>query len=224
MNRKEYLMKLAEQLAISDDWSDKALKVNMAILEFDKKLPTVYARIGKCLEDRGNHIEARKSYKNAVILNPKCQGYRNALDRVEAKLKEAADKKHISEISRYKEAFEVGMAAKEDGDHMLAILALEKSVSYKRSPYALAALAATYRAVGDLERAEAIYREILACSNDSFAKVGLAAVLKDKGRHLEAEGLLSDTLEEEGSNTFALRTMGSVQGKKRNRQESKECF
>ena len=224
MNSVPKLISKAEQLAIAGDWGNDAIRVNIMILKLNNNIPGAYCRLGRCYEERGDLTRARNAFTRALVLDPKSQGYRNALDRVEVQLKKAADIKLISGVEKYKELFQIGMASKETGDYQLAIKALEKAISIKRSPYALAALAASYRGIGDLERAEAIYREILACSNDSFAKVGLAAVLKDKGRHKESEGLLTDTLRDDNSNIFALRTMGSVQNKKRNRQESKDYF
>ena len=55
----------------------------------------------------------------------------------------------------------------------------------------MAALAATYRSMGDLRKAIRIYREALKIEpNNAILKTGLAAALKDANRKVEAQNFI----------------------------------
>lgn len=224
MDKVKELISKAEKLAKEALWDDNAIKLNFQIIKLDKKNAGAYCRLGCCFEEKGDLAQAKKAFKNALIINNKSQGYRNALDRVEAKIKEISDKECIGEIKKYDEAFQIGMNAKNNGDINFAILALKKAIELKPTAYALTALAAAYRAEGLLDQAEVLYRNVLKIDDNAVVRTGLAAVLKDKRSFKEVEKLIEETLKVDNNDIFALRTAGSVYSKMRKKDKASECF
>ncbi|MHB8064335.1 MAG: tetratricopeptide repeat protein [Ruminiclostridium sp.] len=224
MDKLQEMILKAKQLAREDIWNDESIRINAAIIRLDKKNAGAYCRLGRCFEEKGDLLQARKAYKNALILDPKYQGYRNVLDRVDIKIKEEADSVLVEGIKKYREAFDVGMVAKRNGDYTLALKALEKAVYLNPTIYAMTALAASYRAIGELDKAEELYMKVLNKKDNQVAQVGLAAVLKDQGRGSIAKKLLEDILVDDKENEYALRAIGAVYQKGKNIIMAKESF
>lgn len=125
----------------------------------------------------------------------------------------AEDLQEVGDLSSFEEARSLGIAAR-SGSHPnypLAIAAFRKAFELDRRRYdVLTMLAATYRACKQLEKAEKVYRWILAHEDSTFARVGLAAVYADTKRPAKARKLYEEVLDQEPANSYALMGLGRV--------------
>jgi tetratricopeptide (TPR) repeat protein len=88
---------------------------------------------------------------------------------------------------------------------------LERALKLVSSDAARIALAAAYRDLQKLERAEAVYRAILADGENRAAQVGLAGVLRDLGSLPEALARCHLVLRRYPNDEHALRTLRAIQ-------------
>lgn len=158
--------------------------------------------------------------------------------RAEAKRAEAArkrererarpeDLRRIESLTSFEEARAVGRAARNarHPDYVLAVAALRKA--FKLAPQRrgiLTELAATYRASSQLEKAEKLYLWILDNHPNSAARVGLAAVYGDQGKHVKALKLYEEVLAREPGNPYALRGIARAYSDLGRHDEAAEAY
>lgn len=200
------------------------MKINILILKHDKKDTDSYLRLARYFVEKQEPYRARMIYLKALELRPDQQGIKNALKRVEEKIKSIEREEIIATLRDYTQAYNVGMEAKKQGNIKLAIAALECAMEFKATKYCITALAAAYRADKQLDKAEMLYNDVLSQEDCPIAKTGLAAVLRDKHQYAKAQKLYDEVLEETSTDPYALNGVGAVYSKKKMKQAAQECF
>lgn len=123
----------------------------------------------------------------------------------------AEDLQEVGGLNDFDEARSLGVVARKGRppNYPLAIAAFRRAFELDRRRYdVLTMLAATYRAHKQLDKAEKVYRWLLAREDSTYARVGLAAVYTDTERPAMARDLYEEVLDREPANTYALMGLG----------------
>lgn len=162
-----------------------------------------------------------------------------ARERIERQQAEAEELRRVQELTTFEEARGLGIAAasSEPPNHPVAIAAFKKAYELdprrrlrpgEAPPAGLfevpTRLARAYRKSGQHYRAQKMYEWVLARHDSRAAKVGLAAVHEDKGRHAVALALYEEVLSQSPHNPYALRGIARTLASLDRAEEASEAF
>jgi Flp pilus assembly protein TadD len=218
------LVRQAENLALAGRWDGEAIGVNTRILELDDRVAGAYTRLARCFTVQRNWLAARSMYRQVLEFDPNNRIASNQLAAVEERLGDLADLELVAEIEDFAEALSIGVAARRQGNTLLAIAALRRAVELDPTTYALTALGAAYRSNGQLAEAETVYRRAIKLRNDPAPRVGLAAVYADRGWLTKAHELYWHVLREDNRNVYALNGLGAVLTRRGRLEQAERCF
>jgi tetratricopeptide (TPR) repeat protein len=153
-----------------------------------------------------------RSCTGALRLDP---GNPIAENRLSEIARRRRHEKIADSLSSFEEAFRRGVEERHEGHTELALVILQRAESLAPNDACRVALAAAYRDLLKLERAEAIYRGVLRRAPNRAAQVGLAAVLRDSGRLPEAEALCRAVLARYPDDEYAQRTLRAIRADRR---------
>jgi tetratricopeptide (TPR) repeat protein len=224
MDELRLLVKQAEALASEGNWGDEAIGVNTRILELDDRLAGVYTRLARCFREQGNWLAACSMYQQVLVFDSTNRIATNQLANLEERLKDLEGIELIAEINDYREALSIGVAARRQGNAVLAIAALNHAVVLDPTLYALTALGAAYRLNRQLTEAESTYRRAIEMQDSAAARIGLAAVYTDQHRLRDAHSLYWRVLRDDGHNVYALNGLGAVLVKRGRLEQAECCF
>lgn len=181
-------------------------------------------RLARCFKERGNWLAAQAMYQQVLAFDPGNQIASNQLVAVNEKLEALHDIELVSEIDDHREAQSIGVAARKQGNALLAIAALRRAVQLVATPYTLTALGAAYRLNGQLDEAERSYRRAITMEGSPAARVGLAAVYAERGRLTESDALYRSVIREDERNIYALNGLGALLVKRGRLEQAEACF
>lgn len=162
-----------------------------------------------------------------------------AREKIERKRAQAEKLQRVEALTSFEEARGVGIEAAdaEPANHPLAIAAFKKAYELdprrklrpgRVPPSGLfeipTRLARVYRVSGQLYQAQRMYEWILERHDSRAAKVGLAAVHEDKGRHSVALGLYEEVLSQNPNNPYALRGIARTLSSLDRTEEAMEAY
>jgi tetratricopeptide (TPR) repeat protein len=214
----ENLREKAKQLALSDEWGPQAIAINTQMIELDEHAADAYTRLAKCFLAQNKIIAAYDMYKQVLEFDPKnriaannVQKFEDDVDRARVREREKQVFEDIASINSYEEAFNVGVAAKRQGNFKLAVALLERALELKpNNVYACNALGAAYRRNRNSDDARRVYQTALSIAVNFVSLVGLAAVERDARQFKEAISLYERVLSSEPQNAYALNGLGGV--------------
>ncbi len=245
----EALNSAAVNMGQTGNFGLKALLINTRILELSPDDLRALVRRGRCHRERDDFPAAKEDYLRALHISPGNAfverelreihaGWDAARERAEARFEReqaraekerarAEEFRSVREITSFREALAVGIAAGEGEtpDYAIAAVALERADELEPGrPGLLTRLARVYRCKRELDKAEETYRRALRLEDSRFAKVGLAAVLQDKDRPLEAKEMYREVLARYPDDAFALRGLGRTLASLGRYEEATEAF
>ncbi|MDF2989136.1 MAG: hypothetical protein K0R50_4646 [Eubacterium sp.] len=156
------LMDKAGQMALANEWGDKAYKINNAILKLDKDNCAAYTRLAKYYKLNNNISEAKVIYLKVLEIDPENRGAINNLNDLDR------DEKENDELDNYKT---VGDLMKEGQKSMLKgkfrfasklflkAFGMDPSISYAVS------LAEAYTKMGKADEVMKLYNQILSSTH-----------------------------------------------------------
>jgi tetratricopeptide (TPR) repeat protein len=162
-----------------------------------------------------------------------------ARGRIERRRAEAEELRRVETLTSFEEARGVGIkaAGAETPNYPLAIAAFKKAYELDpRRKFRLGEaplsglfeiptrLARVYRKSDQLYQAQRMYEWILERHDSRAAKVGLAAVHEDKGRHSVALGLYEEVLSQNPNNPYALRGLARTLSSLDRTEEAVEAY
>lgn len=207
-DRFSRLVARAEFLARADDWGDEAGKLNAAIVKLDPVNLSAHTRLAKWCLKRGRSGEAEQLYRRVLQLDRTNRIARNHLDEI---VRNRRYQMTANNLTTYSEAFRRGVEERRRGNSELAAVILRRAESLASHDACRVALGAAYRDLQMLERAEAVYRDVLSRDPSKAAQVGLAAVLRDQGRRSEAAVLCRAVLARYPGDQYAQATLAAIQ-------------
>ncbi len=160
-------------------------------------------------------------------------------EKIERKRAQAEELRRVEALTTFEEARGVGIeaAGSETPNYTVAIAAFKKAYELdprrklkpgKVPPSGLfeihTRLARVYRVSGQLYQAQRMYEWILERHDSRAAKVGLAAVHEDKGRHSRALGLYEEVLSQNPDNPYALRGIARTLSSLDRTEEAVEAY
>lgn len=162
-------------------------------------------------------IAAEEDYRRALELNPGNENIEKALREIEERVSERRDyEKRVDEIRsiiNFAEAYALGHAYKDKSlaRRRIAVEAFRQAFRLDGNKTSvLIELAAVHRSLWQRDEAERIYTWVLHRERNSAAKIGLAALYKDKKRLRDGLRLCDEVLIEEPSNPYALRCRAGI--------------
>ncbi len=149
------------------------------------------------------------------------------------------ERRAVERLTAFKEAYALGMDAirASPPDYPLAIAAFSKA--YRIDPRRKVRpgeqpnpglfevptrLAAAYRLNGQPHKARKMYEWVLEHFDNRFARMGLATVHADEGRHAEALRLYESVLADDPNNRYALRGVARTLAKLGRNEEAREAY
>lgn len=219
------LDKRARMLAQGANYSSEALKLNTRILELQPNDAVALSRLVDIYLHWGNKQAAEDLCNLILAHNPFDWRAKNRLDELSAERTRAEDRARkekgrqtyetqvmqlLTGLIHYEEAFAVGMIASRRHMYDLAVRVLQLTCKLRQTSAARVALAAVYRDMRDLRKAEKLLRSVLDDDPCDAAQVTLAAVLCDRGNLDEAYKLGLTVLKRDEQNVYALNAMGRI--------------
>lgn len=227
----EKLEREARDLRRKEDWGEKAVEANTQILEVDPRNVAALNRRAKCHLEQKNLSAAEVDYRRALEFTPKDANIQNALRQIEEETqRQRADREFIEEIrgiENFNEVYAIASThkGKSPSKRRIAIEAFKRAFLLDRKRiYVLIELAVVHRTLQQRDEAEKIYKWILQREANSVAKVGLAAVYKDKKRLRDGLRLCDEVLEQEPWNPHALRCRAGILSELDRGAEAAESF
>jgi tetratricopeptide (TPR) repeat protein len=202
------LVSRAESLALAGDWGDEAGAVNAELLRLDPKNVAAHTRLGNWCLHHDRTEDAEKLYRRVIELDPSNLIARNRLGEI---VRRRQHERLAANAPTFAEAFRQGVEARRRGKGELAVVFLEKAETLASSDAARIALAAAYRDIQKLDKAEAVYRAILAHGENRAARIGLAGVLRDLGNLPEAKALCRLVLSRYPNDDHAWHTLRAIE-------------
>lgn len=189
-------------------------------------------RRARCYRERMNFIAAEEDYRRALELSPGNESIEKALKEIEEKVCEERDyEKRIDEvrsIRNFAEAYAIGRSCKDKSParRRIAVEAFRQAFRLDGNKVGvLIELAALHRSLRQRDEAERIYAWILRREQkNAAAKVGLAALYKDKKRLRDGLKLCDEVLAEEPRNPYALRCRAGILSELDRGAEAAEFF
>lgn len=222
----------ARDLRKGEDWGQKAVEANTRILEVDPHNTPALNRRAKCYREQQNFLAAETDYHRALELDPDNANIQNALREIRDEVrKQRADERFIENvraIQSFDKAYALAQSHKSKSlsKRRIAVEAFKRAFLLDRERIdVLIELAAVYRTLHQRDEAEKIYKWILRReTNSSVAKVGLAAIFKDKKRLKAGLKLCDEVLAQEPSNPYALRCRAGILAELDRGAEAVESF
>lgn len=159
-------------------------------------------RRARCYRELGDFSAAERDYRRALELDPENTNIQNALKTIEEEArKQRADEEFVEKI-RTTKSFDKAYAIarshkrKSSSKRLIAIEAFKQAFRIDKTRFdVLIELAAVHRTLRQRDEAEKIYKWILRRKTDSSAaRVGLAAIYKDKKRLKDGLKLCGEVL------------------------------
>jgi tetratricopeptide (TPR) repeat protein len=215
-----------------EDWGEDALRANARILDVDPHNFAALVRSARCYREMGNLSVARETYLRALELAPGNNNVRKALEEIEeGGRKQRELEKYIEKICSMKSFNEVYKIAKTYKDKALpqrriAVEAFKQAFRLdRRRTGILIELAAVQRTMRQRDEAQRIYEWILKRDDEhSIAKVGLAAIYKDRKRLRDGLKLCDEVLVKDPHNPYALRCRAGILSELDRGSEAAESF
>ncbi len=163
---KNLLSKLVDKasgMALANSWDDKALKINMMILEMDSSNSAACTRLAKYYRLHDNLAEAKKMYSRALEINPENQGARNNLIEME---KYEDQKNLVDSFVTGKDAYDSARVFSQKGMYELSIKCLQKAYSIDPLLKYAVTLAKIYHKTGKTDEVKKLHQQLLD-TNDS---------------------------------------------------------
>ncbi|HEX3028091.1 MAG TPA: hypothetical protein VHT34_02020 [Clostridia bacterium] len=152
------LVNRAGEMALANIWGEKALKINMAILEMDNKNSAACTRLAKYYKLNDNLAEAKKMYSRALEINPENQGARNNLIELERYQDES---EFINKLATGKDAYTAARTFSQKGRYALSIKCLKKAYSLEPILKYAVTLAKIYNKTGRHNEVINLYNQLL---------------------------------------------------------------
>jgi len=152
------LVDKAGEMALSNMWGEKALKINMAIIKIDHNNCSAYTRLAKYYKLNNNIAEAKNMYLKALNIDPENRGAINNLNDFERDEKESDD---VDKIKTTGELLKEAQKSMLKGKYKLASKLYAKA--YSNDPLLVYAvnLASAYKEMGKLDSIEKLYRQLI---------------------------------------------------------------
>ncbi len=152
------LVEKAQEMALSDIWGENAYKINMEILNIDKKNCAAYTRLAKYYKLGENIAEAKNMYLKALEIDPNNRGAINNLNDIE---KDQKENEIVDNIKTAKELFKEGRHSAIKGRYKLAVKLFLKAYDIEPLLVYAVNLAGVYKKMGKYDRIEKLYRQLL---------------------------------------------------------------
>ncbi len=225
------LVSEARRLRAQENWGTEAIIANTNILDLDPTNVAALNRRARCYWEQTNLIAAEKDYRRALGLCPGNKHIEKALQEVWEKAREEREHEEqvdkVRAISNFAQAYAIGRDYKNKppAKRQIAIEAFRQAFRLNNDKTdVLIELAAVHRSLRQRDEAERIYAWILRRERNSAAKVGLAAIYKDKKRLRDGLGLCDEVLADEPHNPYALRCRASILSELDRGAEAAETF
>ena len=227
----EALVLEARRLRAQENWGEEAISVNTRILISDPTNIAALNRRARCYRERMDLVAAKADYQRALELDPKNVNVAKAIREIEEKVGEERDReKRIDEIRSmrsFAEVYAIGRANKDKSParRRMAVEAFRQAFRLNKEKVGvLIELAAVHRSLRQRDEAERIYAWILRREQNSAAKVGLAAVYKDRKRLRDGLRLCDEVLVKDPLNSYALRCRAGILSELDRGEEAAEAF
>lgn len=225
------LVQEARKLRAQENWGEEAINVNTRILASDPTNIAALNRRARCHREWMNLTAAKADYERALELNSENVGVAKAIREIDEKVREEHERgKRIDEVrsmGSFAEALAVGRANKDKSParRRIAVEAFRQAFRLNRERVeVLIELAAVHRSLRQRDEAERIYAWTLRREQNSAAKVGLAAVYKDRKRLRDGLRLCDEVLAKEPRNPHALRCRAGILSELDRGAEAAESF
>jgi len=152
------LVDKAGEMARSNSWGEKALKINMAILKIDHNNCAACTRLAKYYKLNENIPEAKNMYQKALNIDPSNRGAMNNLNDFER------DEKESDEVDKIKTTGELLKEAQKSmlkGKYKLASKLYSKAYSNEPLLAHAVNLASAYKEMGKHDSIEKLYKQLI---------------------------------------------------------------
>ena len=104
-----------------------AIRINGRIVEFKPTSLGALTRLGRALEETGDTAGARHAYELALRIAPASSIAKSRLEGLGKKAQVEKDGRAIAKLADFREAYDYGRAARDDGKYQLALAALARA-------------------------------------------------------------------------------------------------
>ncbi len=152
------LIAKACEMALNNEWGDKAHKINMAILKLDQRNCGAYTRLAKYYKLNGDISEAKNMYLMTMEIDPNNRGAINNLSEMERDEKENEE---IDKIKSITELIKEGQKSMLKGKYNLASKLFSRAFSTEPILAYAVNLAGALKKLGKYDEIEVIYSQLI---------------------------------------------------------------
>jgi len=152
------LIDKAREMALCNVWSEKAYKLNMAILKRDKNNCAACTRLAKYYKLNNNIEEAKNMYLRTLDIDPE---HRGAINNLDAMRKDREETEKVEQITTIKELLKEGQRSMLKGKYKLAVKLFVKAYSTEPLLKHAVSLASAYKQLGKFDRIEELYKQLI---------------------------------------------------------------
>lgn len=154
----EQLIAKAGEMALANEWGERAYKINTVILKRDQNNSAACTRLAKYYRLNDNIEEAKQMYLKALEIDPENRGAINNLNDIESDNKENEEVNNYSSIG---DLLKVGQKSMTKGKYRFASKLFLKAYNIEPTLTAAMSLAEAYKKMDKTDLIEKLYKDTL---------------------------------------------------------------
>ncbi len=154
----QQLIAKAGEMAVANEWGERAYKINAAILKRDQNNCAACTRLAKYYRLNDNIEEAKQMYLKALDIDPENRGAINNLNDIE---KDNEENEEVDNYGSIGDLLKAGQKSMTKGKYRLASKLFLKAYNIEPTLTAAVSLAGAYKKMDKTDLVEKLYRDTL---------------------------------------------------------------
>lgn len=164
------LVDKAGEMALRNIWTEKAYKINIAILKLDRNNCSACTRLAKYYKLNNNFSEAKNMYLKVLDIDPENRGAINNLNDFE---RDQNENDYVDKIKTIGELSKEGQKSMLKGKYKMAEKLFTKAYSIEPTLVYAVNLASVYKKMDKFDNIEKLYSQLI---DDDQNKVNIDAI------------------------------------------------
>lgn len=160
----------ASEMALANEWGERAYKINTAILKRDQNNCAACTRLAKYYKLNDNIEEAKQMYLRALNIDPENRGAINNLNDID---KENKENEEVNNYSSVGDMIKEGQKSMTKGKYRFASKLFLKAYNIEPTLAAAASLAGAYKKLDKIDLVEKLYKDTIDSAKSDIEKLNI---------------------------------------------------
>ncbi len=166
----QQLVAKASEMALANEWGERAYKINTAILKRDQNNCAACTRLAKYYKLNDNIEEAKQMYLRALNIDPENRGAINNLNDID---KENKENEEVNNYSSVGDMIKEGQKSMTKGKYRFASKLFLKAYNIEPTLAAAASLAGAYKKLDKIDLVEKLYKDTIDSAKSDIEKLNI---------------------------------------------------